>query len=117
MARTSHAKPCARPHCIRPVLRPDSKYCSRRCGFEQRPTGANNHRIFVKPEPERAADTWWAQYQQDREGFYRTAADRLPTLRARYGSQLIGTHGPQEMGLLERSSRQDTRGRVDRMGP
>lgn len=48
-AYPNYAKPCARQHCVRPVLRPDSKYCSRRCGFEQRPTGANNHRIFVNP--------------------------------------------------------------------
>lgn len=61
------------------------------------------HPNSIAREPMRDDSTFWLDL--GREEFRAACARRLPTLRARYGSMPVCTHGEIELGVMEKAWR------------
>jgi hypothetical protein len=121
-------KPCARKGCEGIVRRPDSIYCSRRCGFDERIAARQrskvaNTRMFAKPLPKVKAKpavavqsdgSWWCDYS----AFYSEARKRFPEDAGDKCHLPVQTFGGYERGLMavgrerlkDRRDREELRG-------
>lgn len=75
MTWKSFTKPCARPTCPNLVRRPDTIYCSRKCGFLSKSRRKITINGLKAEQPKQETVSWWC----DGTKFYDEAKKRFPS--------------------------------------